>query len=254
MTDPSKEIFDNYLTRHLRMAGPGYKSLDEVNQFHLERLPRWIDQVDKQACILDAGCATGYLLGLLHESGYLNLVGVDLSAQLLREARLYLPETVQLHRSDICEFLARTSDDSFDLILFHHVLEHIPRENTIALLREFRRCLRVGGRLNVKVPNAGYLMNGTMCYCDFTHVVHFNEVSLTQVLEQAGFAPERINFVLHPPVLYWSWTHPLRAVFRLLNRLRWHLSAWVHRSAEILFNAHPRLRCHEIELEIVAIK
>jgi len=254
MSDPSKEIFDNYLSHYQKTGGRVFKPLQEIKQFHLERLPRWIDQVDKQARILDAGCATGYLLSLLYESGYRNLVGVDLSAQLLREARLHLPETVRLHCSDIGEFLARFPDDSFDLILCHHVLEHVPRERTLALLREFHRCLCIGGRLSLKVPNAGSLINGEECYLDFTHIVHFNEMSLVQVLVQAGFTPERIKLELHPPVLYWSWAHPLRAVLRLVNRLRWHLSAWVHRSVEILFDAQYRFRCHEREIEMVAIK
>lgn len=210
--------------------------------------------MDKQASILDAGCATGYLLGLLHECGYQNLTGVDISEQLLHEARRHLPEGVQLFQSDIGEFLAHTADGSFDVILFHHVLEHIPREHTVALLREFRRCLRDGGRLSLKVPNAACLLLGHTCYVDFTHVVHFNEFSLMQVLEQAGFSPERIEFILHPPVLYWSWRHPVRALFRLLNRVRWHLSAWVHCAAGVLFDTQPKLLCHEIELEALAIK
>jgi len=252
MNDPSKEVFDNYLPQYEKLMAPGFYSLQYVKRFRLERLPRWLDRVDKQAQVLDAGCATGYLLSLLDESGYQNLTGVDLSAQLLHEARQRLPDTVQLHHADVLDFLAQTPEARFDLILFHHVLEHIPREHTIALLRAFRRCLRDGGILSLKVPNAGCLLLGHTCYGDFTHVVHFNEVPLTQVLEQAGF--EQLEFVLHPPVLYWSWRHPIRASFRLLNRLRWHLSAWVHRAAGVLFDTQPKLRCHEIELEVVATK
>lgn len=254
MSDSSREVFDNYEQHYATTGARNFRSLQDVQRFRLDRLPRWIGEVAKQAHILDAGCASGYLLGLLHDSGYTRLTGVDLSAQLLSKARQNLPNEVALHQSDILTFLTGTPDASFDVILFHHVLEHIPREHTIALLREFRRCLSEGGVLNIKVPNAGCLLMGHTCFGDFTHVVHFNEVSLVQVLEQAGFDRRQVRFVLHPPMLFWSWQHPLRAVFRVLNRLRWHLSAWTHRAAGVIFDTQPKLRCHEIELEVVAKK
>ena len=254
MSDPSREVFDNYEQHYANTGARNFRNLLDVQRFRLDRLPRWIGDTAKQARILDAGCASGYLLGLLRESGYTNLTGVDLSAQLLAQARQRLPDDVALHQSDILAFLAKTQDASFDVILFHHVLEHIPREHTIALLREFRRCLSDHGILNIKVPNAGCLLMGHTCFVDFTHVVHFNEVSLVQVLEQAEFERQQVRFVLHPPILFWSWQHPLRALLRVLNRVRWHLSAWTHRAAGLLFDTQPKLRCHEIELEVVARK
>lgn len=254
MTDPSKEVFDNYLRNYERRGEGNFRSLEDVRALHLDRLPRWITRIRKDAHILDAGCATGYRLGLLHGMGYTRLIGVDVSAQLIETARARLPSQVALKLADIREFLGQTPDGAYDVILFHHVIEHIPREHTIGLLREFRRCLAKGGYLSLKTPNAACLLGGYHGFGDFTHVVQFNEFSLLQVLEQVGFDTEQVEFVLHPPELFWSFRHPLRAAMRVLNRLRWRFNRLVHHVACILLDLRPRLRVSAWELEVLARK
>lgn len=251
MDDPSLELFKDY-EKHYAAAGAGRWQVapDKVRAYHLDRLPRWLNRIARDARILDAGCANGYLLSLLAADGYKNLIGVELSEQLAVAARQNLGG-VEIVNADVRDFLAQTPDESFDVILFHHVLEHIPREHTVALLREFYRVLKPAGYLNIKVPNASYLLAGNHLYGDFTHVVHFNELSLPQVLEAAGFARERIEFIPKPPLLFWSWRHPLRAGLRLLNRLRWHLHKGLHRLLCVLIDLHPMPKAFEWELEVL---
>lgn len=253
MNDPSRELFENYQQYYASKRLPD-SPLAQVRALRLDRLPRWLGRIDHRARILDAGCADGYLLSLFRDSGYSDLTGVELSSQMADAARRRLPPDVRIEVDDIRHYLARTEPASFDVILFHHVLEHISREHTVALLREFGRCLRGGGLLSVKVPNALSLAAGYACYGDFTHVVHFNEKSLGQVLEAAGFDTNRIEFVRHPPMLFWSGRHPARAVLRLLNRLRWHLNQWLHRAIYVLSDVHPAPRVFEAEIEALAVK
>jgi SAM-dependent methyltransferase len=251
--DPSDELFQKYERHYLDSGAARWQvPIQEVKELHLDRLPRWLGRVDRHATILDAGCATGYLLSLLWDAGYQNLVGVDLSEELAARARQNLAESVAIEVSDIRDFLAQTADGSYDVILFHHVLEHISREYTIPLLREFYRCLRPGGYLNIKVPNASFLLAGNHCFGDFTHVVHFNERSLPQVLEAARFDTRKLEFILHPPRLYWSWRRPSRAFLRLLNRLRWHLHRASHKALCALIDQHPVPKVFEAELEALA--
>lgn len=253
MRDPSKELFENYERKYKDgRADRRRVPYAVVKEFHLNRLPRWLDRIPQDARILDAGCATGYLLGLLRESGYRNLVGVELSEQLAAIARRNLPDEVALVNADVRDYLAQVPDQAFDLILFHHVLEHIPREHTIPLLREFYRVLKPGGYLNVKVPNASYLLAGYHMFDDFTHVVHFNERSIPQVLEAAGFRVTDIEFIQHPPLLFWSWRHPGRAFLRLLNRGRWYLHGLLHRVVCHLIELHPIPKVFEWEIEAFA--
>ncbi len=251
--DPSSELFQHY-AHHYAHAGAGRRQqpAETVRALQLDRLPRWIGRVARDARILDAGCANGYLLGLLHASGYTNLSGVELSHELAASAKASLPADVPIHIADVTQFLATQADASFDVILFHHVLEHIPREQTLELLRAFRRCLSPGGLLDIRVPNAAFLLPGIHLHGDFTHVVHFNERSLWQVLERAGFDPSGIEVVLHPPRLFVSIRHPLRMTLRLLNRLRWHLHRLVHRALCVLVDQLPAPRAFEFELEMLA--
>ena len=248
--DPSAELFSRY-SRHYADAGARkwQKPIDEVRALHLERLPRWLDRIPKSARILDAGCATGYLLSLLYAEGYTNLTGVELSLEMATIAHTQLPEGIPVMQSDVRNYLANCQDGAFDVILFHHVLEHIPREHTIDLLRQFHRCLVPGGYLNIKVPNASFILAGNHCFGDFTHVVHFNERSLPQIVEAAGFDVDKLEFILHPPKLFWSWRRPWRATLRLINRLRWHLHRFFHRTLCALVDQHPVPYVFEAEID-----
>ncbi|CAL1240213.1 Methyltransferase domain [Candidatus Methylocalor cossyra] len=250
MNDPSRELFENYERYYTGFD----TSLEDIRKFHLERVPRWLDRIDKQARILDAGCAKGYLLSLLHRLGYSDLRGVDLSESLAAQARSILPPSVMIETADIRDYLGKTPDESFDVILFHHVLEHLPREHTIPVLRSFRRCLKGGGYLSIRVPNVSSLMGSINCFWDFTHVIYFNERSLLQVLDAAGFDVSKAELILHPPRLYWSWRHPVRAVFRLLNRLRWHLNNAIHYGLCLLQDIRPIPKVFEWEIEVLIKK
>jgi SAM-dependent methyltransferase len=52
------------------------------------------------------------------------------------------------------------ADESVDEILADDVLEHFPVDQTTDLLAEWRRVLRPGGRLTVRVPNLYLLCRG----------------------------------------------------------------------------------------------
>ena len=253
--DPSDSLFQNYV-RHRHYSGTErwHVSYDEIKKFHLDRLPRWLDRLDHDATILDAGCATGYLLGLLDNDGFKSLTGVELSGQLVQIAKSTLPSKITIIQSDVRDFLSTTQNESFDVIMFYHVLEHIPREQTVELLAQFRRCLKPGGYLSIKVPNASFFLAGIQLFGDFTHVVHFNERSMLQVLEAAGFEPSLIEFIPHPPLLFWSWRRPGHALLRLINRVRWMLLGILYKGVCALIEQRPTPKIFEAELEVLAPK
>lgn len=190
----------------------------------------------------------------LRRVGYTNLTGVDISAQLLAAARDKLPAQTRLVEMDVRAFLAQCAQDSFDLIFFHDVLEHLPREDTIPVLQAFHRVLTPGGLLSVRVPNMSALIASYTAAIDFTHITQFTEHSLLQVLEAAGFAPARIAFPVQAPHLFWSWRKPHRAVLRLLNRGRWHLNNGLHRVVFLLSDMHPRPNVFDPNLIALARK
>jgi SAM-dependent methyltransferase len=96
------------------------------------------------ARILDVGCGNGSLLCKLANAGCRDLVGVD---PLSPADRQLGPHVRLLARS-----LASLAGERFDLIMFHHSLEHMP--DTLEALATASRLLRRGGVCIVRVPVA----------------------------------------------------------------------------------------------------
>ncbi|MEM1201374.1 MAG: class I SAM-dependent methyltransferase [Pseudomonadota bacterium] len=97
---------------------------------------------------LDAGIGTGALsLALLEEVRRpLALAGVDVSTRMLDAAGAKLSErgcVAALTHGSICSL--PYEDDTFDLVMSAHVLEHLP--DPVAALGELKRVLRPGGML-----------------------------------------------------------------------------------------------------------
>jgi predicted SAM-dependent methyltransferase len=100
------------------------------------------------------------------------------------------------------ESLEGIADGSLDAIRASHVLEHIPHAQTVDVLREWSRALRIGGALEVAVPDfdrivnmytsgsaapiEGYLMGGQIDEHD-RHYAIFNRQKLTECAAAAGF-------------------------------------------------------------------
>jgi SAM-dependent methyltransferase len=91
--------------------------------------------------VLDIGCGRGELLSILWRAGFRRLAGVD----------PYLTADVPLtdSLSVRCCSLEKL-DEEFDLIMMHHVFEHLPdpRQSLVAC----RERLTSGGRLLLRIP------------------------------------------------------------------------------------------------------
>ncbi len=243
-------VFRNFLQRKCGRA-PLPSDMDKLIR---DRLPAWIEKVPKNARILDAGCAEGYLLEALSRVGYKNLTGVDLSENMLEIARKRLPSDTKLIRADILSWIEDTKSNSFDVIFFNQVLEHIPREDTIKVLREFYRILALNGRISISVPNMASLIGSFTMAIDFSHLTHFTENSLFQVLVLAGFDANCIEFISQAPRLFWSWKKPHTALLRTLNRIRWHISYLLHWIIYYVLLDFPYAHIFDPSLVVVAKK
>jgi len=226
----------------------------ELNRLRRDRLPRWINEVPVGARILDLGCGQGHLLAALHKIGYTNLYGVDLSEQMLASARRLLPDSVSLVCADVRDFVFSTRPETFEVIFFHDVLEHLPREDVLEVLRALYRMLKLEGRLSVRVPNMSCIIAGYCTSIDFTHISHFTEWSLKQLLEVSGFSIGKIKLISQAPRLFWSWKAPHSMVFRMLNRTRWHLNNLLHKGTYIITDMRPRPSVFDPNLVVVATK
>lgn len=99
--------------------------------------------------LLDLGCGDGNnltWLGRFSEEAY----GSDYNLARLVRAQMLNPSAT-IFAADVLDYPAEP--DSFDVIFFNHVIEHIPDD--LGALRAVRRILKPGGLLIVGTPNEG---------------------------------------------------------------------------------------------------
>lgn len=133
------------------------------------------------ARVLDAGCGTGGFLQRLKrwQPGW-QLTGIDLS-----------PEACELARRRGCTVVEGSitalpfPDGAFDAIVSGDVLYHIVEH--AEALREFRRCLRVGGVLVINVPAYRWLWSYHDVRVQSKH--RFTRGELNRLLVAAGLRP-----------------------------------------------------------------
>jgi SAM-dependent methyltransferase len=92
--------------------------------------------------ILDVGCGSGQLLTCLHRAGFERLLGID--PYITTDAE---PEPgLHLRRKSLEEVQGK-----FDVIMFHHVLEHIMDQ--VETLVAARKLLDHGGKILLRLPS-----------------------------------------------------------------------------------------------------
>ena len=95
----------------------------------------------KDSAIIDMGCGNGARLKSLRREGFTRLAGFDP----LLPSEAVSPEGVDLSRTVKGEWLG-----AFDLVMFHHSLEHMPDQ--AKALRLAVTLLRPGGEVLVRIP------------------------------------------------------------------------------------------------------
>jgi len=90
--------------------------------------------------ILDVGSGAGLLLDDLADAGFRHLVGVD----------RFIPQAVEGRRYRVIKGTIEDVEGEFDLIMFHHSLEHMREQ--LAPLAAAARLLAPGGWLVIRLP------------------------------------------------------------------------------------------------------
>lgn len=108
---------------------------EQIIRFLLAQFP----DSSRQPRILDAGCGTGVHLQALKQAGFDLLTGVDASRTGLDKTREKLGSAAQLVCADIrsLPFAA----NSFDVVLFSFVLQHLPHQSEDELQKATRAVL-----------------------------------------------------------------------------------------------------------------
>jgi len=167
---------------------------------YLARMPK-----DRDARILVVSCGPGYLVKMLRDHGYRNVLGIDSDPAKVEHARRHdLPCEV----ARAFEFLeGRVA--AYDVIIPEQELNHLTHEETIDFLKLCREALRPGGQVIVYAMNgANPLVGSENLSHNIDHFYNVTEYSLQQILELAGFTQVRV-FALR---LYVFWKNPLNYV------------------------------------------
>jgi len=114
---------------------------------HPVNLSRLAELVDLDCRILDVGCGYGRVMGLLHDHGYRNLVGVDPAPAMVAAARQRFPA---LTFQALSSTRLPVADESVDAALLFTVLTSIPSDDEQRrVIREIGRVLRPDGLLYI---------------------------------------------------------------------------------------------------------
>jgi SAM-dependent methyltransferase len=171
--------------------------------------------------LLDVGCGSGTLLGLLKHRGF-RALGVDFSAEAARLADAENGVRVVVGSLEQAGF----PDHSFDIVTLFHILEHIA--NPRQVLAEVSRILKPGGVIVVQVPNIDSwqfkAFRARWYGLDIPrHVIDYSKGSMLKLLNDSGFLPRRIkhfNLRDNAPALVSSVFPSLDPIGRAVRRRR----------------------------------
>lgn len=144
----------------------------------------------KKGRLLDVGCGNGATVAGASQMGW-DAQGLDTDPMAVSASRR---RGVNAHLGSLTEL--SFDDDSFDLILSHHVIEHV--HEPLDMLREMRRTLRPGGTLAVITPNAASLLHRWFGP-DWRglepprHLRIFTPATLLSLARKAGFGDARVS-------------------------------------------------------------
>ncbi|MEM6482340.1 MAG: methyltransferase domain-containing protein [Pseudomonadota bacterium] len=160
---------------------------------------------DRSARILVVSCGPGYLLSVLRDLGYTNVLGIDSDPEKLEYA---LRRGLDCQIADPFEFLEE-GHPPFDLIVPEQELNHLTLDEMIDFLRLCRQRLAPEGQIMVYGLNgANPLVAGENLAHNIDHFNLFAEYSLTQILTLTGFDEVKVL----PLRLYVFWRNPLNYV------------------------------------------
>ncbi|HML36526.1 MAG TPA: methyltransferase domain-containing protein [Bacillota bacterium] len=173
---------------------PDYESTSD-GQFCARAYPAILEELNRGGpqAILDVGCGPGILLSGASTGS--RLYGIDLSANMIDEARKKLGDRAELAVGDAEKLPWR--EELFDTVLCTFSFHHYP--NPDGVLSEMRRVLKTGGRLILADPWLPspflQLLNLIIRYSRDGDIHEYSKKEIETLLRSNGF---QISTYRHP--------------------------------------------------------
>lgn len=165
---------------------------------YLERLVALHFPPAREAAIFEIGCGHGALIHVARARGYRAMRGVDGSPAQVEAARRLGIDAIEA--GDGLAALQALAPASQDCVVAFDVIEHLTKDELIAMTDAIARALKPGGRWIIHVPNGASPFGGIVRYGDLTHELAFTEESLAQLALSSGFVS--IDFHEDAPIAH----------------------------------------------------
>lgn len=125
-------------------------------QVFSEHLHRYLSVIEhcQSKSVLDIACGEGYGSALIEKNGASQVVGVDISQDIVERAqRIYGNEQLSFKVGNLCDPL-EFADNAFDVITCFETIEHISKHEEA--MDELARVLKPGGLLVISTPEKSH--------------------------------------------------------------------------------------------------
>jgi nucleoside-diphosphate-sugar epimerase/2-polyprenyl-3-methyl-5-hydroxy-6-metoxy-1,4-benzoquinol methylase len=139
---------------------------------------------DKRAKILVISCGPGYMVNLLNQRGYFNVLGIDSMPEKLAYA-----VARKLNCKAACAFdFLDENEEPYDVIFCEQEINHLTKEEIFLLMELCKKNLKNGGKLIIHSLNgANPVVGSENLALNFDHFNLLTEKSLIQLLEHCNF-------------------------------------------------------------------
>lgn len=160
---------------------------------------------DPPRSILDVGCGTGPMLGMLGRFG--RVEGLELSPDAIDHCHATYGDAVVVHRGRVPDDLP--ADGTYDVVAAFDVIEHLADD--AAALRRIHDTVRPGGLFVSTVPAFPSLWGQQDVLSH--HYRRYRRGGYRRLLEEAGFEVDRATY-------FNTWLFPPVAAVRTFSRLK----------------------------------
>jgi 2-polyprenyl-3-methyl-5-hydroxy-6-metoxy-1,4-benzoquinol methylase len=161
-----------------------YLKTKHIRQYDLEFLE--FTNAKASMSILEIGCGTGIFSRYLLKKGFTDVVCLDLDKRLAPALADLDPFQVVFEEAET--YVTSILDKrTFDLIVLHDVLEHLPLEKACSIFKALHSVLTLDGRILIRVPNLSSPWGARLFYGTFDHVTPYSPDRIHEFAELTGF-------------------------------------------------------------------